>query len=87
LLRAGPCLPRCFLAKRRSNPLQYFTVSDSRLSQTGGPGPRIYIPREQDGIKDLIGFYFCKLVLSVVPFVSGFTNFYYLYFISRFWRI
>jgi hypothetical protein len=25
----------------------YFTVSDSRLPQTGGPGPHIYIPQEQ----------------------------------------
>jgi hypothetical protein len=29
---------------RRSN-LAYFTVSNSRLHQPGGPGPRIYIPR------------------------------------------
>jgi hypothetical protein len=27
----------------------YFTVSDSRLPQPGGPGPRIYIPQEQEG--------------------------------------
>jgi hypothetical protein len=27
----------------------HFTVSDSRLSQLGGPGPRIYIPPEQGG--------------------------------------
>jgi hypothetical protein len=27
----------------------HFTVSDSRLSQPGGPGPRIYIPHEQGG--------------------------------------
>jgi hypothetical protein len=26
-----------------------FTVSDSRLSEPGGPGPRIYIPQEQGG--------------------------------------
>jgi hypothetical protein len=26
-----------------------FTVSGSRLPQTGGPGPRIYIPQEQGG--------------------------------------
>jgi hypothetical protein len=26
----------------------YFTVSDSRLPQPGGPGPRVYIPQEQD---------------------------------------
>jgi hypothetical protein len=28
----------------------YFTVSDSRPPQPGGPGPRIYIPQEQGGI-------------------------------------
>jgi hypothetical protein len=27
----------------------HFTVSDSRLPQPGGPGPRIYIPQEQGG--------------------------------------
>jgi hypothetical protein len=27
----------------------YFTVSDSRLPQLWGPGPRIYIPQEQGG--------------------------------------
>jgi hypothetical protein len=27
----------------------YFTVSDSRLLQPGGPNPRIYIPQEQGG--------------------------------------
>jgi hypothetical protein len=27
----------------------YFAVSDSRLRQSGGPGPRIYIPQEQGG--------------------------------------
>jgi hypothetical protein len=27
----------------------HFTVSDSRLPQQGGPGPRIYIPQEQGG--------------------------------------
>jgi hypothetical protein len=31
---------------RNSRP--YFTVSDSRLPQPGGTGPRIYIPQEQD---------------------------------------
>jgi hypothetical protein len=29
------------------DPWPYFTVSDSRLSQPGGPGPCIYIPQEQ----------------------------------------
>jgi hypothetical protein len=27
----------------------HFTVSDSRLPQLGGSGPRIYVPQEQDG--------------------------------------
>jgi hypothetical protein len=27
----------------------YFTIPDSRLSQPGGPGPRIYKPQEQGG--------------------------------------
>jgi hypothetical protein len=27
----------------------YFTLSDSRLPQPGGPGPRIYLPKEQGG--------------------------------------
>jgi hypothetical protein len=27
----------------------HFTVSDSRLSQPGGPGPHIYIPQEPGG--------------------------------------
>jgi hypothetical protein len=35
------------LVPRDSRP--YFTVSDSRLHQPGGPGPRIYIPQEQRG--------------------------------------
>jgi hypothetical protein len=29
--------------------LPYFTVSDSRLPQTGGAGPPIYVPQEQSG--------------------------------------
>jgi hypothetical protein len=29
---------------------QYFTVSDSRLPQTGGSGPHIYIPQEHGGL-------------------------------------
>jgi hypothetical protein len=32
---------------RESRP--HFTVSDSRLAQPGGPGPRNYIPQEQGG--------------------------------------
>jgi hypothetical protein len=37
----------------------YFTLSDSRLLQPGGPGPRIYIPQKQGGpfITPGIGFF------------------------------
>jgi hypothetical protein len=28
----------------------YFTVSDSRLPQPGGPGPHIYTPQEHDPV-------------------------------------
>jgi hypothetical protein len=31
------------------DPWSYFTVSDSRLVQPGGPGPYIYIPQEHGG--------------------------------------
>jgi hypothetical protein len=43
---------------------QYFTVSDSRLHQPGGPGPRIYIPQEQGGsvILPETGFLFRRLL-------------------------
>jgi hypothetical protein len=37
----------CLWIPRDSWP--YFTVSDSRLLQPGGPGPRVYIPQEQGG--------------------------------------
>jgi hypothetical protein len=41
-----------------------FTVSNSRLPQPGGPGPRIYIPQEQDGpvVPPGTGFHFCRLL-------------------------
>jgi hypothetical protein len=45
----------------------YFTVSDSRLPQPGGPGPRMYIPQEKGGpvITPGIGFPFrCLLRLA-----------------------
>jgi hypothetical protein len=48
-IAAGP-LQRCHSrvrVPRESRP--YFTVSDSRLLQPGGPGPRIYIPQQQGG--------------------------------------
>jgi hypothetical protein len=42
----------------------YFTASDSRLPQPGGPGPRIHIPQEQGGpvILPGIGFPFRRLL-------------------------
>jgi hypothetical protein len=42
----------------------YFTLSDSRLPQPGGPGPRIYIPQEEGGpvIPPGIGFPFRRLL-------------------------
>jgi hypothetical protein len=42
----------------------YFTVSDLRLPQPGGPGPRIYIPQEQGGpvIPTETGFPFRRLL-------------------------
>jgi hypothetical protein len=42
----------------------HFTVSNSRLSQPGGPGPRIYIPQEQVGpvIAPGTGFPFRRLL-------------------------
>jgi hypothetical protein len=42
----------------------HFTVSDSRLPQHGGPGPRIYIPQKEGGpiIPPDIGFPFRRLL-------------------------
>jgi hypothetical protein len=42
----------------------YFTVSDSRLPQPGGPGPRTYIPQEEGGpfIAPGVGFPFRRLL-------------------------
>jgi hypothetical protein len=42
----------------------YFTVSDSRLPQPGGPDPSIYIPQEQSGPDKTpgIGFPFRRLL-------------------------
>jgi hypothetical protein len=44
---AGPRQPSHFLLRVPRDSLRYFTVSDSRLPQPGGPGFRIYIPLEQ----------------------------------------
>jgi hypothetical protein len=49
---------------------RHFTVSDSRLPQPGGPGPHIYIPREQGGpiISPSTGFPFRRVLgLSGLP--------------------
>jgi hypothetical protein len=49
------------------DPRQYFTASDSRFTQPGGPGPRIYIPQKQGGpvIPSGTGFPFrCLLRLA-----------------------
>jgi hypothetical protein len=42
----------------------HFIVSDSRLPQPGGPGPRIYMPQEQDDpvIPPGTGFHFRRLL-------------------------
>jgi hypothetical protein len=42
----------------------HFTVSDSKLFQPGGPGPRIYIRQEQGGpvIPPGTGLYFRRLL-------------------------
>jgi hypothetical protein len=47
LLLARQCSHSQVWFPRDSRP--HFTVSDSRLSQPGWPGPRIYIPQEQGG--------------------------------------
>jgi hypothetical protein len=53
----------------------YFTVSDSRIPKPGGPGPRIYIPREQGGpvIPPGTGFPFRHL-LRVAGLWWGYSN-------------
>jgi hypothetical protein len=52
----------CVQVPRNSCP--YFTLSDSRLPQPGGPGPRTYIPPEQGGpvIPSSTGFPFRRLL-------------------------
>jgi hypothetical protein len=62
------CPPQCSHSQvwvpRDSWP--YFTVSDSRLPQPGGPGPRIYIPQEQGGpvIPQALGYLlYCQTFL------------------------
>jgi hypothetical protein len=48
IITAGPRQRSHSRVRVRRDLWPHFTVSDSRLSQPGGPGPRIYIPQEQD---------------------------------------
>jgi hypothetical protein len=63
-IAAGPrqCSNSRIRVERNSR--QYFTVSDSRLPQPGGPGPRIFILQEQSGpvISPGTGFPFLRLI-------------------------
>jgi hypothetical protein len=45
----GPCHCSRSQVRVAQDSIPRFTVSDSRLPQTGGPGNRIYIPQEQGG--------------------------------------
>jgi hypothetical protein len=49
LTRGCVCRLQLLLVLARAVILGYFTVSDSRLPQPGGPSPCIYIPQEQGG--------------------------------------
>jgi hypothetical protein len=46
---AGPRQCSYFQIRIPRDSWPHFTVSDSRLPQSGGPGPHIYIPQEQGG--------------------------------------
>jgi hypothetical protein len=52
-------------SESRGTQRPYFTVTDSRLPQHGGPGLRFYIPQEQGGpvIPPRTGFPFLRLLL------------------------
>jgi hypothetical protein len=58
-IAAGPRQHRHSRVRVPQDSWEYFTVSDSRLPQPKGPGPRIYIRREQGG--------------PVIPPGTGFT--------------
>jgi hypothetical protein len=62
-IAAGPRQRSHSRVRVRRDSLPYFTVSDSRLPQLGGPGPRVYIPQEQGGpvIPTGTGFQFRRL--------------------------
>jgi hypothetical protein len=48
-ITAGPRQRSHSQVRAPRDPWPYFTVSDSRLTEPRGPGPRIYIPQEQGG--------------------------------------
>jgi hypothetical protein len=48
-IAAGPCQRNHSCVRVTWDSWPYFTFSDSRLPQPGGPGSRIYVPQEQDG--------------------------------------
>jgi hypothetical protein len=48
-IAAGPRQCSHSLVRVTRDSWPYSTLSDSRLPQPGGPGPRIYIPQEQGG--------------------------------------
>jgi hypothetical protein len=61
---AGPRQCSHYLVRVPQDSRPYITVSYSRLSQSGGPGSRIYIPQEQGGpvIAPGTGFPFRRLL-------------------------
>jgi hypothetical protein len=63
-IAAGPRQLGHFWVRVPPDSWPYFTVSDSRLPQPGGPGPRIYIPQQQGGpvIPPGTGFPFRRLL-------------------------
>jgi hypothetical protein len=63
-IAAGPHHCSNFLVLLSRDSWPYFTVSDSRLLQPGGTGPRIYISRENGGpvIVPGTGFHFLRLL-------------------------
>jgi hypothetical protein len=48
----------------------YHFASDSRLPQPGGPGPRIYIPKEQGGPVISPDTGYCQLTFKPVPLIT-----------------
>jgi hypothetical protein len=63
-IAAGPRQRSHFQVRVPRDSWSYFTVSDPRLPQPGGPGPRMYITHEQDGpvIPPGTGFPFRRLL-------------------------